>query len=269
MMNWTDIIDRAFSLYRGYFRCFLGTIVICTGVFVLRECMLFLFWKYSAYHIFDDILYDLLLTLEIGLLIIIAGEVHYGRHITIREVFRRFASCFTRYFGSTLLYLMFFTGWHFLTEMNEPPDPSLSFFILLSIPFVCYYLIAWVLYGPVVLLETPMLRHPLSRSRDLVRGAWWRVCGTIVAIIVVIVAVDTIYAIGYMVILVLLDFGDGTPMQKILSMIADAFEPNYNWPLSPSVAISSLVGSCVSAFTAPIYAISVMLLYANRRGQLK
>ena len=48
------------------------------------------------------------------------------------------------------------------------------------------------------------------------------------AIGVVIVAVETIYAIGYMVILALLDFEDGIPMQKIVSMIADAFEPNYN-----------------------------------------
>ena len=151
--------------------------------------------------------------------------------------------------------------------MYDPPDPSLSFFILLSMLFVFYYLIAWVLYGPVVLLETPMLRHPLSRSRDLIRGAWWRVCGTILATIVVILAVEAIFSIGYMVILVLLDFGDGTPMQQIVSMIEHVFEPTYNEPLSLSLAISSLVGSCVSSFTTPIYAISVMLLYVNRRGQ--
>ncbi|MXV77872.1 hypothetical protein F4X73_10205 [Candidatus Poribacteria bacterium] len=269
MMNWIDIIDRAFSLYRGYFRCFFGTIVICTGVFVLRECVLFLCWKYKAYHIFDDILYDLLLTLEIGLLIIIAGEVHYDRQITLREVFHRFTSCFSRYCGSTLLYLMFLTYWTRFIGMYEPSDPSLSFFILLSIPLVGYYLIAWVLYGPVVLLETPMLQHPLRRSRGLVRGAWWRVCGTILAIGVVIVAVETIYAIGYMVILALLDFEDGIPMQKILSMIADTFESDYNKQLSPSLAISSLVSSCLTAFTAPIYAISVMLLYVNRRAQVE
>ena len=269
MMNWIEIIDRAFSLYRGYFRCFLGTILICIGVFVLRECVLFLFWHYKAYHIFDDILYDLLLTLEIGLLIIIASEVHVGRHITIREVFRRFTSCFSRYFGSTLLYFIFLHGWNFLNEINEPPDPSMSFFNLLSIPFACYYLIAWVLYGPVVLLETPTSRHPLRRSRDFVRGTWWRVFGTIIGIVFVIFAVETIFYIGYMVIFVLLDFEDGAPMQKILSMIADTFEPNYNMPLSPSLAISSLVGSCVSAFITPIYAISVMLLYDNRSGQVK
>ena len=32
MMNWIDIIDRAFSLYRGYFRCFFGTIS-CVSAF--------------------------------------------------------------------------------------------------------------------------------------------------------------------------------------------------------------------------------------------
>ena len=264
-MNWIDIIDRAFSLYRGYFRCFFGAVMICTSVFLLRECVLFLFWKYKYYHIFDDIIYDLLLTLEIGLMIIIASEVHFGRHITIREVFRRFASCFSRYFGSSLIYLMFDSGWHRLIGMDRPSDPSLSFLILLSIPFVYYYLIAWVLYGPVVLLETQVLRHPLSRSRDLVRGAWWRVFGTIVAIIVVIMAVETIFSIGYMAIIMLLGFEDGTLMQKIVSMIAEAFESDYNKPLSLSVAISSLVSSCISAFTTPVYAISVLLLYVNRR----
>ncbi len=269
MMNWLDIIDRAFSLYRGYFRCFFGAVIICTIVFLLRECVLFLFWEYKYYHIFDNFVYDLLLTLEIGLMIIIASEVHCDRHITIREVFQRFASCFSRYFGCTLLYLMFYTGWHHLTGMNEASDPSLSILFLLSVPFVYYFLIAWVLYGPVVLLETPVLRHPLSRSRDLVRGAWWRVCGTIIAIIVVIMAVETIFSIGYVVTFLLLDSEDGTPMQKILSMISDAFVSNYNKPLSLSVASSSLVGSCISAFTTPVYAISVLLLYVNRRDRVE
>ena len=269
MMNWLDIIDRAFSLYRGYFRCFFGAVMICTSVFVLRECVLFLFWKYSAYHIFDDFVYDLLLTLEIGLMIIIASEVHFGRHITIREVFRRFASCFSRYFGSSLLYIMFDTGWHQLAGMNKQSNSSMSLLFLLSMPFVYFYLIAWVLYGPVVLLETPVLRHPLSRSRELVRGAWWRVCGTIVAIIVVIISVDTIFSFGYMVIFLLLDFEDVTPMQKILSMISDAFVSNYNKQLSLSVASSSLIDSCISAFTTPVYAISVLLLYENRRVRVE
>ncbi len=269
MMNWLDIIDRAFSLYRGYFRCFFGAVMICTSVFLLRDCVLFLFWKYKSYHIFDYFVYDLLMTLEIGLMIIIASEVHFGRHITIREVFRRFASCFSRYFGSSLLYIMFDTGWHQLTGMNKQSNSFLSLFILLSVPFVYYYLIAWILYGPVVLLENPVLRHPLSRSRDLVQGAWWRVCGTIIAIIVVIVAIETIFSFGYIVIFLLLDFEDVSPMQKILSMISDAFVSNYNKQLSLSVAISSLVGSCISAFTTPVYAISILLLYVNRRVQVE
>ncbi len=202
-------------------------------------------------------------------MIIIASEVHFGRHITIREVFGRFASCFSRYFGSSLLYLVFLTGWYHLPDMNGQSDPSLSSLILLSIPFVFYYIIAWVLYGPVVLLETPVLRHPLSRSRDLVRGAWWRVCGTIVAITVVLIAVETIYYIGYGVISLLLDFEDEIPMQRIVSMIADSFVLNYHEPLSLSVAISSLVDSCISAFTTPVYAICVLLLYVNRRVQVE
>ena len=267
-MSWINIIDFSFSLYRGHFRHFIGIVAIYAGVDALREVLLLFLWEYKPYHLLDDLITNLLNTLGLGILIVMASEVYFDKPITIRDVFRRFTPLFPCYFGYSFAYLIPHSLWSLLSEINKSPDPILSLLLLLSIPFMLYFLIAWILYGPVVILENPMVQSPLSRSRELVRYAWWRVCGTIIAIYILLLVIFLILTISYGLIVASLGlFGEGTIVENILSMVRSTFEPDSVESISLSDAINSIFYVGVNAITAPIYAICVLLLYFNRRTQ--
>lgn len=267
-MGWINIIDFSFSLYRGHFRLFIGIVAIYAGVDALREVLLLFLWEYKPYHLLDDFITHLLNTLALGILIVMASEVYFGRQPTIREAFRRFHPLFSRYFGYSFAYLIPHSLWSLLSEINKSPDPMLSLLLLISFPFMLYFLIAWILYGPVVILENPMVQSPLSRSRELVKYAWWCVCGTILAIYLLLLVIYLILTISYGVIVTSLGFlGEGTMVENILSMIKLTLEPDSVEFISLFDVINSIFYVGVDAITAPIYAICVMLLYFNRRTQ--
>ena len=68
-------------------------------------------------------------------------------------------------------------------ERGVKPPPMLMT-VLISIVLVigvAYFLTRWALIGPVMILERRFGRHALRRSRALMKGAWWRTLGIVVA----------------------------------------------------------------------------------------
>ncbi len=265
-MGWVNIIDYAFSLYRGHFQSFLGIVAMYAGIDALRECVLLLLWKYEVYHLIDELFSSLLMTLVIGMFIVCSSEIYLDKTITFREILRRFGSLFSRYLHISFVYLIPISLWELLSEINKNPSLLALLLLLLSIPFLFYYYIAWCLYGPVVILETPMSHHPLTWSRYLVKGAWWRICGTIIAVYFIMAAIELILNISIMLIFALSGYGEGTWFDMMQSIIASAFESDRDKSLTLSFIISAFLDVGISAvITTPIYAISVMLIYFNRK----
>ncbi len=264
-LGWIDIIDYAFSLYRRHFQSFLGILAIYAGIEALRECVLLLFWKYEVYHLLDRLIDKLLMTLAIGIFIVCSSEIYLNRTITTREVLRRFGTLFSQYFHISFIYLIPHSLWLLLLKTSTNPPLLLALLLVLSIPFLIYFFIAWSLYGPVVILDTPVQHHPLTWSRYLVRGAWWRICGTIIAVLFTIIVIQLILNISAMLIFALSGYGEGSWLDMMQSMIESAVETNSSKSFTLSLLISMFLNVGISVITAPIYAISVMLIYFNRQ----
>lgn len=262
-MGWTELIDFAFSLYRGHFRLFLGGVAIYAVIDSLREALHLFLWESQSYHFLDGFIRSLLYSFAMGILLVMASEIYFDRPITIRKVFRKFVPLFSRYSGCCIAYLIPYHLCSFLSEIEGVP----GWFFLFSFPFIVYFLIAWILYGPIVILESPIAQSPMRRSRELVKGAWWRVCGIISAIYLLLLAIQFTCFLSYQVIAATFGFlGDSTIVETIQSTIRTTFVRYHNAEsVSLSYAINSLVYVGIEAFTAPVDAICVMLIYFNRR----
>ena len=141
---------------------------------------------------------------------------------------------------------------------------QVSLFRLGFFPFLCFYLVCWVFYGPVVLLEEPIAVQALGRSKRLVRGTWRRVFGIVLAITLFSLAIDYILGSSFGVILAM--FGvirDGSLMETVTSLFGMKYIVDR--PTSMVSLIMYLIYRAVETFTLPIHAIGVTLLYFDLR----
>ena len=61
--------------------------------------------------------------------------------------------------------------------------------ILIGIPLLFYIAVAWFFYVQAIMLEGVRPIHALGRSRELVRGSWWRVFGIGIVFVLLLVAI--------------------------------------------------------------------------------
>ncbi len=87
--------------------------------------------------------------------------------------------------------------------------------ILIGIPLVCYFLVAWFFIVPIMVLEDRF--GPASkRSWDLVKGEWWRTCAFVAIIALLFILTIVMVAIGTTVITAILGITDPQPQAQIL-----------------------------------------------------
>ena len=267
-MRLGGILDATLSLYRDNIQLFLRIAAISFVVTALQEGIVVFLLEKSGSARLDDIISDadsmsdtLISMLIIGVSVVACSEIYLGRRVTIQIAFRRFNSVFIAYFRASFYYFIFCVVWT-LDSFGESSQVSLLRLIFL--PFICFYLVSWVLYGPVILNEEFTAQQGLKRSKMLVRGTWGRVCGIVLAIGLFCLAID--YILGSSLGVVLALFGivrDGSLMETVISL----FEMEY-FPIRPTSMVSLimyLVYLGVETFTLPIYAIGVTLLYYDLR----
>ena len=196
-MEFADILDTIFSLYRTRFRLFLGISAVY-------------FFSHIALSAFTHWVIDwcelALLALVYGGIAFASAQTYLGRRITLLAVFRQVIRQFFPYHGATLLWL-FFVGMSTF---------GVSVFILLVTPFLPKNIIfasiigllvgicvgmRWCFYGQVVLIEETSGRNSIRRSSELIKGAWGRVCSLIVVIVFLILTIQSILLISFALIL--------------------------------------------------------------------
>lgn len=267
-MRLSGILDATLSLYRDNFRLFLGIVSVYFILIALQETAVVFLLEKSSTSSLDNFISDvdsvsdtLISMLIIGVSIAACSELYLGRRVTTQIAFRRFSSVFIAYFRASLYYLIFSVVWT-LDSFGESGQVSLLRLIFL--PFVCFYLVSWVLYGPVLLNEEFTAQQGLERSKLLVRGTWGRVCGIVLAITLFCLAIG--YILGGTLGVVLALFGiaqDGSLMETVISL----FKMEYIAirPTSMFLLVMYLVYLGAETFTLPIYAIGVTILYFDLR----
>ena len=270
-MGLGGILDATLSLYRENLRLFLGIATIYFVLIALQEgIVVFLLERPSMPRLknlisdVDSVSDTFIYMLVVGVSVVASSEVYLGRRVTIQRAFRSFSSRFLGYLGATLIFLAL-SLISTLTSMDSiKPSRAMSMLMFFSFPFVLYYLIGWIFYGPVISNEKWTTGESLERSRILVRGTWGRTFGIVIAILLLDVAMYYILGNSVGIVLALSGIvGDGSVMETI----GDLFSLRYTdvRPTSLEALIMYIVYLGAETFTLPIYAIGVTLLYFDLR----
>lgn len=258
-MGFMDILEAVFSIYRNHFRLILG---ICAVYFIftfggnLFTAISTLFFKDSGLQgltIAIDLVVAwitiLVALFSAGALLFTGGQLYLGEEITAGAAFGQVTRRFGAYLGSFLLWMLVV---------------GLLAITIVGIPFSIYFGTRWGFYAQAALIEGTSATNALKRSRELVRGVWWRVCGIMLAI----------FLLGFMIQIVLQFFllfafgftevvsGEGGPLQLFQRMLSPELT---DWDGLATYVIHSFINDVVNSLVLPLTPIGITLLYFDRR----
>jgi hypothetical protein len=143
-----------------------------------------------------------------------------------------------------------------LLAVLSAPTPAVVVAFVVGIPvalaLAVYLYVAFALAPPAIVLERRRVLSSLRRSRELVRGAWWRTFGILLLVNVIAQFLAGIISVPFTVLTLLVGFltGDGNTVN-----------PYDILPL----LVTSVGTIAASAVTWPFTAVATALLYVDRR----
>ena len=251
-MRFADILDTTFSLYRKHFWLFLGLVSFS----LFAELASHLLVDFSQFFVQRAPLIGIAIILitvtfsviGMGGVVIGSGATYLGENITIHTTLQRTIDRFWPLMGCFLLWCLVI---------------SCLAVTIVGIPFAIYFAVRWGFFLGTIVFEKPVISIALKRSSELVKGMWWRMFGTLLAIFLFSAIIHAVIEISIGLILV------ATNLVSEIDFI-DVFE----WGLlgtsfkssTPLVhAISIVIHLVVHAISFPIWIIGVTLLYFNQR----
>lgn len=258
-MGFMDILDTVFSIYWSRCRLILG---ICTVYFVLMLGV-DLSTGISAFFLKSAGMQGIAIAISpvatwittlislfsLGVLLFTGAQIYLGKHITAGAAFSQVTRRFLSYLGSSLLLIITIV--------------VLSITII-GTPFAIYFGIRWGFYAQAVLLEETSATNALKRSRELVRGSWWRVFGIILAIFLLSFMIEIVlhffllFAFGFTEVI--------SGEEGLLEMFRRIFEPKLtSWDGLAAYVIQSVLNHFVTSLILPLAPIGITLLYFDQR----
>ena len=257
-MNFTDILDGIFTVYRNHYRLLLevAAVYLVLG-FAVDLLSAYFIIEATPSTIFVIAGFSLMATSVISL-VVTAGvmyasaQVYLTREMTSGAAFQQAFRRFWSYLGSSVLYLLAVIG---------------LCITVIGIPFGIYFGVRWSLYSLPVLLEESKAWNALGRSTELVKGSWWRVLGILLSIYLISFMITIILYISVEFILTLsgiiateADGGNG-----LLDTLRRLFAPSPTEAGWVTYAIQRFVGLLIATLTMPIALIGSTLLYFDLR----
>lgn len=186
-----------------------------------------------------------------GFITLVVGTAVLGQPLTFADVWTRVRPRLLPLLGLTLIYPAVVFGVAVIVIFVTVTVPPLGVLLVLGIiPVAIWLLIMFSLATPALVLENARIGQAFGRSRQLVRGAWWRIfgitllAGLITTILAVIIALPFEY------------LGDG--FATVTSTEAT--------PLTTKYLVLSTIGTIIaSTVTEPFAAAVTVLLYTDQR----
>ena len=254
-MDFTDILDGTFSLYRNHFRLFMSVLAIygialfTTSLGVIFEAtghispgMALVIWGATSCAAFP------VTVLSFGGLIYAGAQTYLRRDVTASDALRRGFLRFWPYFISNLLWFLVVAG---LSAT------------LIGIPFALFLGTRWGLFGMPALLEGCAARAALKRSSALVKGTWWRVFGITLALLLLWVMLSFILKSTVGFVLILTGVTESVNLPEMLRRMVIPPSPAEVGVLY--YAIAAFTDSVATVLTIPILNIGSVLLYFDLR----
>ena len=251
-MGFADILDTMFSLYRTHFRLFVGIAAVYLCAEFVNTLLLHFPWfvpQRFLREVIEAVIFWTSILVSMGAVVIASATLYLGNQITGRTALRQgFRQCFPL-LRCTFVWIIVAGG---------------LAITVIGIPFGIYFAVRWGFFVQTLLLEESLVRDALRRSSELVRGMWWRVGGTFLAILLIDMAIHATFEISFGFILVLIGVAGETDLMDIIrwAIIDDAVFGASNLIL---YAITTGFHLVVSLFLFPIWGIGSTLLYFNQR----
>lgn len=258
-MNFTDILDGIFTVYRNHYHLLLkiAAVYLVLG-FAVDLISAYFILEATPSTIFIVAGFSLMATSVISLLVTAglmyaSAQVYLGREITFEAAFQQAFRRFWPYLGSGLLWLLGTVG---------------LCITVIGIPFGIYFGVRWNLYSLPVLIEESKAWSALGRSTELVKGSWWRVLGIVLSIylisgmitIILYISIEFILTLAGIIATEQTDGGNG-----LLDMLRRLFAPTPTEAGWFTYAVQRFVGLLIATLTMPIALIGSTLLYFDLR----
>lgn len=285
-MNFTDILDGIFTIYRNHYRLLLGIAAVYLVLgFAVDLISAYFIIEATPSTIFVIAAFSLMATTVISLLVTAgvmyaSAQVYLTREMTSGAAFQQAFRRFWSYFGSSVLYLLgvgglFITiigipllilsvagvGGLFITIIGLP-------LVIVGMPFGIYFGVRWSLYSLPVLIEESKAWNALGRSTELVKGSWWRVLGILIAIYLISGMITIILYISVEFILTLsgiIATEQAEGFTGLLDTLRRLFAPTPTEAGWVTYAVQRFVGLLIATLTMPIALIGSTLLYFDLR----
>ena len=153
-----DLVGETFRVYRAVFRTFLVIALFAQIPLLVGQLV-----PNLALSVVLSIAAFFLYILAAGATVSAVASQYLGTEISVGECYRRAWDRVLSLLGSEIIFII---------------CPSISFVLVIGIPLFFYLLVSWFFYVQAIMLEGRKgPRDSLRRSRELVRGSWWRVFG--------------------------------------------------------------------------------------------
>ncbi|MFL6143569.1 MAG: hypothetical protein ACJ72N_17120 [Labedaea sp.] len=186
-----------------------------------------------------------------GFLTVVIGKAVLGQPVGFGEVWGRVRPRLPALLGLTLVYPAIAVGVGAVLFVLLLIAPPLAILLLLAaIPFAVWLYILFSLATPALMLENASVGRAFGRSRQLVRGKWWRIfgvtllAGIITAIMAAIITVPFTF------------FGGGFGRLTSTTPVA---------PTATYLVLTTIGGIIAGTLTAPFAAGVLVLLYTDQR----
>ena len=249
-----DILDATFSLYRANFSLFVATVAIVevplqiisiilqlaivdstktlqglgttTGGLTQQQTNTLVHWLFTLLGVgaITAIITGIALVIQSAALAVAISNRFLNRTTTVGEVYQAAISRL-----GPLLVAIIWVGIRLILL-------GIACVVLIGIPFLIYFYVAWSLIAQVVMLENASGMGASGRSRQLITGYWWKALGLLV-ITAILVAI-----LG------------GIPAAIISGAMSGA-------GLGARTLVSGIVGAIVTILLRPIQAGATTLLF--------
>ena len=260
-MDFAQLLDAIFSLYRNNFRLF-AKISSVYFVYSLVSAVAALAVLGFTGDTPDGSLRSEMIIMVVlapfgavvmlfvmGALAFAAAKIFVSEPISVGGAFKQVKHRFWTYIWGDILYLLVVV---------------LLTITIIGIPFAMFFFIRWVFYNATNLFEEKRSVAALKRSSELVKGGWWRVFGILLAIVLLILAVEVALKFGFNAVM---ELWQNTPdeenwiatLSRIMTPQADS------WASLPWYIPRIIFNVAVTCLIFPLGVIGNTLLYFDRR----
>lgn len=276
-MDFTEILDRMFSLYRSHFRLFLS---ICSVYFVYELVTDLLigistvsaansgqFGTLMLISVVFSLIGAVVMMFVVGGVIFGSAEVFLGKQISVSAAFEQTKRRIWQYLGSNFLYGVVV---------------GLLTITCLGIPFALYFTFRWIFCSLAAVFEEKSAVKALKRSSELVKGGWWRVFGMMMAIFLLVFFVQFIlqFSLTFVLGLTQAAGGDGDLVERLRQIFSPSTDGDGDlagiwrqillpqlttWKEFIAYSIQSFINLAITCLMLPVSLIGVTLVYFDRR----